>query len=420
MSKQAENKRASYREPLILIAFVILGAILGLTLGERASFLYPIGQIWLNLLFVLLVPLIFFSISSSIANIADTRRVGKLLALTIGIFVVTAAIAGVYMFAVTGIFGVDTSIQLETAEAVTKTAGASIGEQIVNTFTVSDFPDVISRAHILALIVFTVFFGITVSVLGEKGRPVAEWLSSLSLVFYKMVALLMKLAPLGLMAYFANLTGTYGPDLLKSYARGLLIYYPAAIVYFFAFLALYAFLAAGPWGVKNFFKNILTPALTALGTRSSAAALPLQLDACDKLGVPREVSSVVVPVGATCHMDGACIATIYEIVLCCTLFGHPLDSIGDFAFALVIAVAGSIAVSSVPGGGAAMETMVISAFGFPSIALPVLMMMTQLFDAGCTLINSCGDTVASMLVTRVLYGRDWYKKNLNKQEEAKI
>ena len=416
MSTQPEKKRSSYREPLILIVFVIIGAILGLALGEKASFLYPIGQIWLNLLFVLLVPLIFFSISSSIAGIADTKRVGKLLVLTITIFVVTAAIAGIYMFIVTGIFGVDTSIQLETTEAVTETAAMSVGDQIVSTFTVSDFPLVISRAHILALIVFTVFFGLTVSILGEKGRPVAEWLSNLSLVFYKMVALLMKLAPLGLMAYFANLTGTYGADLLKSYARGLLIYYPAAIVYFFAFLALYAFLAAGPWGVKNYFKNILTPALTALGTRSSAATLPLQLDACDKLGVPREVSSVVVPVGATCHMDGACIATIYEIVLCCALFGHPLNSIGDFAFALVIAVAGSVAVSSVPGGGAAMESMVISAFGFPSIALPVLLMMTQLFDAGCTLINSCGDSVASMLVTRVLYGRDWYKKNLNKQE----
>lgn len=416
MSTQPEKKRSSYREPLILIVFVIIGAILGLALGEKASFLYPIGQIWLNLLFVLLVPLIFFSISSSIAGIADTKRVGKLLVLTITIFVVTAAIAGIYMFIVTGIFGVDTSIQLETTEAVTETAAMSVGDQIVSTFTVSDFPLVISRAHILALIVFTVFFGLTVSILGEKGRPVAEWLSNLSLVFYKMVALLMKLAPLGLMAYFANLTGTYGADLLKSYARGLLIYYPAAIVYFFAFLALYAFLAAGPWGVKNYFKNILTPALTALGTRSSAATLPLQLDACDKLGVPREVSSVVVPVGATCHMDGACIATIYEIVLCCALFGHPLNSIGDFAFALVIAVAGSVAVSSVPGGGAAMESMVISAFGFPSIALPVLLMMTQLFDAGCTLINSCGDTVASMLVTRVLYGKDWYKKNLNKQE----
>lgn len=417
MSKQAEKKKSAYREPLILIAFVIVGAVLGLTLGEKAAVLYPIGQIWLNLLFVLLVPLIFFSIAGSIAGIADTRRVGKLLALTIGFFIVTAAIAGIYMFFVTSVFGVDTSIQMGAAEAATETTAAmGIGDQIVSTFTVEDFPLVISRTHILALIVFTVFFGVAVSSLGEKGKPVAEWLSNMSLVFYKMVSMLMKLAPIGLLAYFANLTGTYGPELLKSYARGLLIYYPATIVYFFVFLALYAFLAAGPWGVKNFFRNILTPALTALGTRSSAAAIPLQMDACDKLGVPREVSSVVIPVGATCHMDGACIATIYEIALCCALFSHPLNSLGDYAFALVIAVAGSVAVSSVPGGGAAMESMVISAFGFPSIALPVLLMMTQLFDAGCTLVNSCGDTVASMLVTRVLYGRDWYKKHLNNEK----
>lgn len=404
------KKTSSYREPLILIGFVILGAVLGIFMGERAAFLYPIGQIWLNLLFVLLVPLIFFSISSSIATVTDTKRVGKLLTLTILIFAVTAAIAGIYMFTVTGIFGVDTSIQMGEAVLEESAASSSVGEQIVNTFTVGDFPLVISRSHILALIVFTVFFGITVSLLGEKGRPVAQWLSNLSLVFYKMVELLMKLAPIGLMAYFANLTGTYGPELLTSYARGLLIYYPAALCYFFVFMALYAFLAAGPWGVKNYFKNILTPALTALGTRSSAAALPLQLDACDKLGVPREISSVVVPVGATCHMDGACVATIYEIALCCALFNRPLSGLGDYAFALVIAVAGSVAVSSVPGGGAAMETMVISAFGFPPAVLPVLLMMTQLFDAGCTLINSCGDTVASMLVTRVLYGKDWYKR----------
>ena len=208
MDTKTGKKKSSYREPLLLIAFVILGAVLGLTLGERVSFLYPIGQIWLNMLFVLLVPLIFFSISSSIAGIADTKRVGKLLALTIGIFVVTAAVAGIYMFIVTGIFGVDTSIQLGSGEAAAEAAAASMGEQIVNAFTVSDFPQVISRAHILALIVFTVFFGLTVSILGEQGRPVAQWLSSMSLVFYKMVALLMKLAPLGLMAYFADLTGT--------------------------------------------------------------------------------------------------------------------------------------------------------------------------------------------------------------------
>ncbi len=412
MKKQ--SKTSAYREPLILIAFVLIGIVLGITLGDKASVLAPIGQIWLNLLFVLLIPLIFFSISSSIANITDTKKVGKLLGLTIGIFISTAIVAGVYMFVVTGIFGVDTSVQLGETESAIEGAASSIGTQIVDTFTVSDFPLLISRSHILALIVFTVFFGLTVSTLGEKGRAISEWLSNMSTVFYKMVALLMKLAPIGLMAYFADLTGTYGADLLKSYGHALLIYYPATIVYFFLFLGIYAFLAAGPWGVKNFFKNILTPALTALGTRSSAAAIPLQMDACDKLGVPREVSSVVIPVGATCHMDGACIATIYEIALCCALFSHPLSSFGDYAFAVIVAVAGSVAVSSVPGGGAAMETMIISSFGFPSVALPVLLMMTQLFDAGCTLVNSCGDTVASMLVTRVMYGKDWYKKNLNK------
>ena len=346
-----KKKASAYREPLILIAFVILGAIIGMVMGEKASFLYPIGQIWLNLLFVLLVPLLFFSISSSIANISDTKSVGKLLGFTLVIFIVTAAIAGSFMFIVLNIFGVDTSVQLGAGDATAQAAVSSIGDQIVNTFTVGDFPDVISRGHILALIVFTVFFGVTVSSLGEKGREIANWLNNMSLVFYKMVAILMKAAPLGLMAYFANLTGTYGSDLLKSYGRGLLIYYPTVLVYFFVFLGLYAFIAAGPWGVKHYFKEFLTPALTALGTRSSAA-LPMQLDACDKLGVPRVVSSVVVPVGATCHMDGACLATIYEIVLCCTLFGHPFRSIGDYAFALTIAVCASVAVSSVPGGGA--------------------------------------------------------------------
>lgn len=214
---EKKKQASAYREPLILIAFVILGAIIGMVMGEKASFLYPIGQIWLNLLFVLLVPLLFFSISSSIANISDTKSVGKLLGFTLVIFVVTAAIAGSFMFVVLGIFGVDTSVQLGAGDATAQAAASSIGDQIVNTFTVGDFPDVISRGHILALIVFTVFFGVTVSSLGEKGREIANWLNNMSLVFYKMVAILMKAAPLGLMAYFANLTGTYGSDLLKSY-----------------------------------------------------------------------------------------------------------------------------------------------------------------------------------------------------------
>ena len=232
-----------------------------------------------------------------------------------------------------------------------------------------------------------------------------------------MVALLMKLAPIGLMAYFCQSDGNLRPGAAQELCAGTADLLSCRHRVFLCVSGAVRVSGSRYLGRKELLQEYPDAGHHCIGARSSAAALPLQLDACDKLGVPREVSSVVVPVGATCHMDGACIATIYEIALCCALFGHPLENIGDFAFALLIAVAGSVAVSSVPGGGAAMETMVISAFGFPSVALPVLLMMTQLFDAGCTLINSCGDTVASMLVTRVLYGKDWYKKSLNQREE---
>ena len=122
MAAQTTKIKSSYREPIILIAFVILGAIIGLVLREKAVFLYPIGQSWLNMLFVLLVPLIFFSISSSIANLGDISRVGKMLGLTIGIFIATAGLAGIYMFIVTSIFGVDTSVQMGNAETAIETA----------------------------------------------------------------------------------------------------------------------------------------------------------------------------------------------------------------------------------------------------------------------------------------------------------
>ena len=109
-------------------------------------------------------------------------------------------------------------------------------------------------------------------------------------------------------------------------------------------------------------------------------------------------------------MDGACLATVYEILLVSALFGHSFHGIGDYLYAIVVSVVASVAVSSVPGGGAAMETMILAAFGFPPQALPMMLMLTQLFDAGCTLLNSCGDTVASMLISRIMLGKDWYKK----------
>ena len=122
--------------------------------------------------------------------------------------------------------------------------------------------------------------------------------------------------------------------------------------------------------------------------------------------------------GATCHMDGACIAVVYSEVLATALFGHPLAGF-DFILALFLGVCASVATSSVPGGGAAGETMIVSVFHLPESAFPILLMVIELFDPGCTLLNSCGDTVVSMMISRIFYGKDWYKKDLNRNLPGK-
>lgn len=404
------KKKSAYRDAIILLVCVILGAVLGLLLGDKATYVKPIGQVFLNMLFVLVVPLVFFSISSSIASISDTRTVGKLLGATMGVFISTGVIACIVVFTLSNFVNMDVGLQLANDEQAATAAEFSMSDHIVGLLTQSDFPNLLSRQHLLPLIIFAVFLGLAVNKLGEKGTVVANALSSFSAVFYKMVGMWMKLAPIGLGAYFADLTGTYGPDLLKTYLGFFAIYYPLMIVYFFVAFAAYAYFAAGTWGVKNYFRHIITPALNAIGTRSSAATIPLQMEACDKLNVPRDVSSVVVPMGATCHMDGACLSIIFKIIMMFALFNMPFGSPSDYVFAVLVAVGSAVAVSSVPGGGAVSETMMISMYGFPMSALPILLMITQLGDPATTLVNSCGDTVASMMVSRIVYGKDWYKK----------
>jgi Na+/H+-dicarboxylate symporter len=404
---QKNSTLQNYKGPIILIIFCILGAILGLVLGDKAAVLKPIGQIFLNLLFCLIVPLIFFSIAGSIANMKDTGKVGKMIGYTLIIFIITATLSALLILLVTHFTGVPTSFTASKPAQMGKVL--PIGDQIVNTLTVGDFPQLISRMHVLPLIILTIFFGLCVSMIGDKAKPVVDWLNSMTLVCYKMVNILMKAAPIGLGAYFADLTGTYGIALLKTYGSAMIVFYAVVFFYFFVFLGFYAYLAAGTWGVKNFFKVILAPALTALGTRSSAATIPLQLEACDKLGVPKEISSVVIAMGATCHMDGACIAMVYAEVLATTIFGRPIVGM-EYLLAIFVGVTSSVATSSIPGGGAAGETMIMSVFHLPEPAFPILLMVIELFDPGCTLLNSCGDTVVSMMISRIFYGKDWYKK----------
>jgi Na+/H+-dicarboxylate symporter len=203
------------------------------------------------------------------------------------------------MLAATSVFPPAQDVQIALEKPEEPTVPMTPGEQIVNTFTVSDFPALLSRKNLLALIVFALLFGLSVALSGEAGQRVARGLDALSQVVFRLVALVMFFAPVGLGAYFAYLVGVFGPELLGNYTRAMLVYYPVAVLYFFIFYTLYAGVAGGSAGVRSFWRNIPTAALTALGTGSSVATIPVNLQASQRIGVPRDVREIVIPIGAT-------------------------------------------------------------------------------------------------------------------------
>lgn len=396
----------SYGFSLLLIAAMILGALLGLILKKDAAMFKPLGDVFLNLLFTVIVPLVFFSISSTVAGMTNLRRLGKILFLMVLIFVATGLVASVVMIVAVVLYppAAGASIPLPVAIDLQQ---LNASEQLVRAFTVSDFPNLISKNNMLALIVFSLLTGLATSAVGEKGKTFAAFLGSANEVMMKLISFIMYYAPIGLGAYFAYLVGVFGPELLGSYARAMTLYYPTALIYFAVAFSCYAFLAGRARGVKKFWREIIPPSLTALATGSSLATIPANLRAADNIGVPRDISEVIIPVGATIHMEGSCLAAVLKIAFLFGIFQMPFSGVEPILTALGIALLTGVVVSGIPGGGTIGELLILSFYGFPPEALPLITMIGTLVDAPATMINAVGDNVSSMLVARFLGGKGW-------------
>lgn len=396
----------SYGFSLLLIASIILGAGLGIIFKKDAVMFKPLGDIFLNLLFTVIVPLVFFSISSAVASMTNIRRLGKILSVMVLIFVGTGLIASAVMIAAVILYppAVGVSIPLPTAVDVQQLKAT---DQIVRAFTVADFSHLLSKSNMLALIVFSILTGLATSAVGEKGKTFAGFLTSANEVMMKLVSFIMYYAPIGLCAYFAYLVGAFGPELLGSYARAMTLYYPTALAYYILAFTLYAFLAGRTAGVKKFWRNIIPPSLTALATGSSMATIPSNLQAADTIGVPRDISEVVIPIGATIHMEGSCLAAVLKIAFLFGVFQMPFSGVEPILTALGIALLTGVVVSGIPGGGTIGELLILSLYGFPPEAFPLITMIGTLVDAPATMINAVGDNVSSMMVSRVLGGKEW-------------
>lgn len=408
----------------VMLGAMVLGAVCGWifpivtdadgnTISAGATVLKPLGTLFINLMFCIVVPMVFASISSAVANMQSRKRAGKIMGATIGTFVITGAIAAVIMYFV---MRAVPPVLVPWAEIPAQELGeyASISDMIVNFFTAEDFVGLLSRRAMLPLIVFSMLFGFGVNLNGGKNSPVGIFLDDLTGVMLKVVKIITYYAPIAFFGFFADLVATYGSQIAENYVRALAVYYPLCLIYIFTAFPLFAWFGGGKGAIKAMFQHIARPAVVSLGTCSSVATIPTNIEVAQDTGISKDVSDIVLPLGATMHMDGSCFSCVLKIAFVFGVFGTDFSGVGMLIKVVLVAVLSSVGMSGVPGGGYIGEYIICSIF-FPTqmeLAFPILVTIGNLVDPPATMINSAGDYVVSFIVSRFVDGKDWFQKAL--------
>ena len=374
---------------------MILGIVLGIVVGfvwDGAGALEPLGTLFINMMFCVVVPMVFFSISSSIANMKSVKRAGKLMGTTVVTFMCTTIIASVIMYVLVRFIPVYTG---EPAFEPGASEPMTVGAMIVGFFTKPDFPELWSRRSILQLII-----------------------EEITNVLMKVIKLISYYAPIGFFGFFAALVAAHGADFVSSYARAIILYYVVAFLYMFLIFPLYARFGGGKGAVKVMFRHLFRPAAVAFGTCSSVATIPTNMEVSEDTGISKDVTDIVLPMGATMNMDGSGMSAIIKVAFLFGMFGKDFATT-DALLAIIVATVSSVAMSGIPGGGGTGELVLCSLF-FPeqlAVAFPIAQAIGDLVDPPATMVNAAGDYVASYIVSRFNDGKDWLQKALVKKSE---
>lgn len=402
----------NYKQTIILLGSILLGAIIGIVFGEKATVLKPFGDIFINLMFIIIVPLIFLTISSAIIKVNNTKRLGKIFSRIFIVFIVMSVIAvfiGVLSTYSTKLVdsGDTTAIKELLDYDTVIDEDLSILERTVSLLTVGDFSELLSKNNIIAILVFAILFGFAVKMSKEKGEKIKEVILSLNDVVMNLIKIIMYYAPIGLGAYFAALIATYGSSIAVGFLKTFIIYTVVCTLVYIFLYSFYAYLSGGKKGLKLYWKNILPPTATALATCSSAASIPINVDAIKKMGVSSDIAEATVPLGTSFHKEGSVIGSVFKIMFLAHLFEMSPSIWTVVGVSLVV----TLLISAVPvGGGTISEMMILTMMGYPVAALPILTIIATIIDAPATVLNVVGDSAASTLVARSVDGKKWLNK----------
>ena len=403
----------NYKSSLIILLSIVIGAIVGLIFKEDTKILSPFGDLFLNMLLIVIVPLVFLTITTSIYKMKSPKRLSKILITTFIVFIVTSVIAVLIGFVTTkSISLVDSGDSKEIISTLDKDIQSeeeelNILERTVDAISVNDFNKLLSKDNMLALIVISLLVGIAMNMTKEKAEPLFKILDSACEVTFKLIKLIMYYAPVGLGCYFAVLVGTIGSSIAIGYLKTFIVYLVLSLFVYFVIYTIYAYIAGGKKGIKVFWKNIIPSSVTAISTCSSAASMPVNIECTKKMGVSDDVAETSISLGTTFHKDGSVIGSVFKIMFLVYLFNADINTFSILGTALLA----TLLVTAVPiGGGTISEMLIISTLGFPVYALPILTIIATIIDAPATLLNVVGDSPSAMLVSRIVDGKNFLKE----------
>lgn len=402
----------NYKSTIIMFISVIVGTLIGVIFKEKATILKPFGTLFINLLLTIIVPLIFLTLSTSIGKMKEPKRLGKILITIIGIFVLTSLVSVLIGIASTNITLVNKKDSIKIKESfdysiTDNDEKLDILTRTVNAISTDDFVKIISKDNIIALIVISILTGLAIHFAKDKGKKALEVLDSFNDVLQMLIKIIMYYAPIGIGAYFASFVGEFGAGVATSYLKMLIIYTVSCAFVYFVIYSLYAFIAGGKKGLKLYWQNIMVPSATALATCSSAASIPVNTKAAKNIGVSDDIADTIIPLGTSFHKDGSIIGSVFKIMFLVYLFGVDVSTFK----VLGVSILATILITAVPiGGGTISEMLIISLMGFPIASLPILTIIATIIDAPATLLNVVGDSASSMLVARIIDGKNWLNK----------
>lgn len=402
----------NYKSTIILLLSIIIGTIIGLIFKEKACVLSPLGDIFLNLMFVVIVPLIFLTITSSIIKMENPKRLGKIMITILIVFAIMSIIAALigvassYTIKLIDSKDINNLTNLLNQDAVISEE-VNILQKTANLLTVNDFYKILSKENIIAILVFSIIFGFAIRKSKDKGKKASELILSLNEIVMNIVNIIMYYAPIGLGCFIATLIGSYGSVIAIGFLKTFIIYTLVCIfIYVFVYSA-YVFLVSGQKGLKVYWKNIIGPSTTALATCSSAAIIPINIKYTKEMGVPSDIAETTIPMGTSFHKDGSVVGSAFKIMFLIYLFGKDINILTILGVSLL----STLLITAVPiGGGTISEMFILQILGFPSSALPIILIIATIIDAPATVLNVVGDSCSSLIVARIIDGKDFQTK----------